>query len=114
MKLYNAVYKPRQWFTLRTAKTDGTPIILRHPEWTHDLVVTWANLAERGIQSEEEEGWIWEAIAIEKEAEAGPFNPELVENSDMAKATWSHLAIHPDAIEQLDHIEQLDRAQGPH
>ena len=111
MKLYHAVYKPRQWFTLRTAKTDGTPIILRHPEWTHDLVVTWGNLAEHGIESEEDEGWLWEAIAIEKQDGAEPFDLAQVEDSDMAKATWTHFAITQEAIEQLD---QLDNAKGAH
>lgn len=114
MKLYGAAYKPRQWFTLRTAKTDGTPIILRHPDWTHDIVVTWGRLAEHDIESEEEEGWLWESIAIEKQAGAEPFDVTTVENSDMTKATWTHFAITPKATEQLDQLEQLDHAHGRH
>lgn len=102
MKLYKAVYKPRQWFTLRTAKTDGTPIILRHPEWTHDIVVTWGNLAAYGIESEDEEGWLWENIAIEKQEGAEPFDLAQVENTDMTKATWSHFGITAQAWQQLE------------
>lgn len=107
MKLHKAAYRPRQWFRIGSAPTDGRPIIMRHPDWTHHIVVSWGNLAANGFKSDEEEGWIWENIVIEHTAGAEAFDLAQVENSDMTKATWSHFGITPKGWKYLDQLEQL-------
>lgn len=109
--LYKATYKPRRFFTIRTAPTDGRPIIMRNDAWSHDIVVTWGNPAEHGIESDEEEGWIWQNVAIEKETATAPFDFNTIDGADMEKTTWTHFAITKRATEQLD---ELANAEGQH
>lgn len=120
MKLHNlgtfqAVLRPRKWRKLNTAPRDGTFIILRNPAWRNSIVVSWQNLAAYGVECEDEEGWIWEDIAIPETMPPAPFDFDEIGRGYESKTEWALFEISDQDAERIEQqLAQLEKAKGAH
>lgn len=107
-----AVYTPTEWQHIQTAPLDGTVIILRNPNWTHDIV------AQGYDWQDDSEGWNACGIAIAKDGNAASKpGPIHFEPFDMEQTKWAIFAPTPQMLYQLaimDALEWDDDDSGPH
>jgi len=114
MKVYNnagtlagAIYTPPKWRNVKDAPKDGTPIIMRSPAWSHDLVVAWEPLYGQQSEDDPTDGWVWKQLAIEKNGIPAEFSERNFEPFNERTTKWAIFGPTPKAMKALEHMEAL-------
>lgn len=108
-----AIYTPTKWRNVKDAPTDGQPIIMRNPAWTHDLVVAWEPLTDQQSANDPTHGWVWKKIAIEKNGIPADFSDKNFEEVNSSTTKWAVFGPTPKAMKASEHFDAFQATQDP-
>lgn len=96
-------YKPKEWKPITCAPKDGTPILMRHPDWPSDLLMFWQEDAAGG-------GFYWLHVALKKDnRRADALDLERLAAVDPKPMKWARF----EAPEETLRTIQLFLSEGP-